>query len=360
MLWVRRPFGRLTRVSGLVGEHAVGKIINVTTGEGGLPDPLTETDVGGVQSGAYLADGPAIDVVTDDETVAFVATNRTHGIAMTADTTRHALPDSRYRTVVVVTDRRVIGLVGRADGDKVVTLDVSAITEVTTTSERRTGQLTLVPADGPTWTVRTGARGLSALADYLRQRCETAPTAGGGRPTTDSVRGLLGATVDTVTSLTNGRMAELLPMDGGSPPQRAEGGRGTVSASPDDSTAAETGTAHLGRGDTETATARLERALAGTDWTARRAKAASPFNLLAAAEDELMGIVVHCPEDGRLSRPVIERCDRITGAAGTDTVMLATTGTVRDADERLAEELGVRLVTQDSLALPTPKESGGE
>jgi len=62
-----------------------------------------------------------------------------------------------------------------------------------------------------------------------------------------------------------------------------------------------------------------------------------------------MGVVVHRPEDGTV-RSSIEHCDAVTGAAGTDIVMLATTGTVRDTDERLAEELGVRLVKSDSLA----------
>jgi hypothetical protein len=84
-------------------------------------------------------------------------------------------------------------------------------------------------------------------------------------------------------------------------------------------------------------------ALAETDWRARNARSASPFDLLAEREDELVGIVVDCPGDGALDRSLIRQCSAITGAAGTDTVLLATTASIRDRDAELAAELGVRL-----------------
>ena len=98
----------------------------------------------------------------------------------------------------------------------------------------------------------------------------------------------------------------------------------------------------------EAVTEMVSKVLATAGWSVR-SEASGPFDLLADCGDELLGVVVHSPEDGTV-RSSIEHCDVVTGAAGTDTVMLATTGTVRDADERLAEELGVRLVQSDSLA----------
>jgi hypothetical protein len=119
--------------------------------------------------------------------------------------------------------------------------------------------------------------------------------------------------------------------------------------SPDHETGTET-RQRADRPDTETAITKITEALAKTDWTARGSPPESPFDLFAERSDELMGIVVHCPDDGRIDQDMLRRCARITGAGGTDTVMLATTGRVGGADARLATELGVRLRNVETLA----------
>lgn len=50
------------------------------------------------------------------------------------------------------------------------------------------------------------------------------------------------------------------------------------------------------------------------------------------------------------NKDLIKYCEVVTGAGGTDTVMLATTGKLRETDAALAEELGVRLMQKESLA----------
>ncbi|PSP64658.1 hypothetical protein BRC76_01460 [Halobacteriales archaeon QH_8_67_36] len=320
----------------------MGQIINVDGGDETLPEALTQTVKSGHWSGEYLADRPAIDAVSDDETVQFVVTNRKQGIAIRNGTTRHVIPDSRYRTVVVVTDQRVIGLVGKIGGDRQLTLDISEITDVAATTNVRTCELAIDRADAPTWTVRTEADGLGEVADYLRDRSEACRSRGRGQAAGQSIRGLFETTVGSAKSFERDQVAELIPAMDDSARGRAETGPGDTSDT-GEAGSRESNTDRPDKPDGETAIDDVLQALAKTDWRARGAEPKSPFDLLAEREDELVGVVVDCPSDGRIDRPTIEHCDAITGAAGTDTVMLATTGTVRNVDARLAADLGVRL-----------------
>ena len=150
----------------------MGQVINIDTRSGGLPAPLTETGRGGFLSSGYLADRPAIEAVDDDETVEFVLTNRKRGVTIAGETTEHVTPDARYRTVAVVTDRRLIVLVGQGDGDEQFTLEISAVVGVATTRGRRSGRLTVESADGTVWHVHTDTTGVDEVAEYLRRAAE--------------------------------------------------------------------------------------------------------------------------------------------------------------------------------------------
>ncbi len=323
----------------MCGCTSVAQISNVTRGDSELPAALTRTVKRGFRTGEYLADRPAIDAVADDETAQYVLTNRERGIEIRDGTTTRVVPDSRYETVVVVTDRRVIALVGKVGGDRQLTLDIPEITDVTATADRRAGELKLGCADGSTWRIHTAADGLSGVADYLRSRRETCGGPDRMDVATRSIRGLFETTVASAKSFERDQVAELLPsLDAsrdartGSEPTRAENRESETDA-----------TRASDRPDAETAIDEILQALAKTDWRARGAQPESPFDLLAEREDELVGVVVHCPDDGHVDRQAIQRCDAITGAAGTDTVMLATTGSISDTDARLAADLGVRL-----------------
>ncbi len=333
----------------------MGEVINVTAVERDLPEALTGTEESGFRSGNYLADQPAIDAVAADEQVQFVVTNRKQGLARRDGTTTHVIPDRGYQTVVVVTDRRVIALVGMADGDQQFTLDISQITDAKAAAGRKSNRLTIDQEAGPTWEIRTDGDGLSGVAHYLRKQAGVSGRRGAARATTESIRGLVEATKDTAKSFRRDRVAALLPASEKSPSRgREPGGRGKGvgtdgpsadrrNASPGTQTSSE-------RMDTEATIDAIAKALAKTDWRARSATQASPFDLLAEREDELVGIVVDCPDDGTLDRERIRQCSAITGAAGTDTVLLATTAPVRNRDAKLAAELGVRLRNVETLA----------
>ena len=329
-----------------MGVTFVGQISNVTD-DSERPAALTKTVKSGLRSGEYLADRPAIEYVAEDETVAYVLTNRKQGIAITGETTRHVLPDKRYDTVVVVTERRVIGLVGKVGGDERFTLDLAELTDVETESDHRTGELILHHAEGVTWRIHTEADGLREVADYIRTRSAACQAPSRVRTATESIRGLFGATVNSAKSFERDQVAELIPALENSPRSQVER---SASAEPAPAPTPSDGQRSDGdsgerseKPDKETAIDEILQALARTDWRARGAQPESPFDLLAEREDELVGVVVNCPDDGRIDQQVIHRCDAITGAAGTDTVMLATTGTIRNTDARLAADLGVRL-----------------
>ena len=328
----------------------VGQIINVTEGDGELPEALTHTVKSGFRSGEYLADRPAIERIEDGETPQYVVTNRKQGIAIRNGTTSTVLPDSRYQTVVVVTDRRVLALVGKMGGDREFALDIGEITDVDTTRDGRTEELTIDWDDGTTWKIQTEAKGMAEVADYLGGRTDTCRAAGRVATATRSIRGLFETTMGSAKSFERDQVAELIPAMDAPPPGLPDspGGQSTASQSAADS---ETDTSERpDKPDRETAIDDILQALAKTDWRARGAQPESPFDLLAEREDELVGVVVDCPDDGRIDHSTIQRCDAITGAAGTDTVMLATTGTVRNVDARLAADLGVRLRNVETMS----------
>lgn len=147
----------------------MGQIINLNTWEEGLPDALTQTGRGGFLSHGYLAEQPATELLDADEALQYLLTNRKRGI--TVDGTESAQqfkPDSNYRTVVVVTDRRLLALVGRDSGDEQFSVSLSGISEIETTTSRRTGQLTVTHSDETVWHIHTDTNGLGGVETYLR------------------------------------------------------------------------------------------------------------------------------------------------------------------------------------------------
>ncbi|MDS0259125.1 hypothetical protein NDI56_06935 [Haloarcula sp. S1CR25-12] len=151
----------------------MGQIIDLNSWEEGLPGALTRTGGGGLLSRGYLADQPAVALVEDAETMQYVLTNRKSGVEVeSADSTYHVKPDSRHRTVVVATDRRLLVLVGREAGDERTTIELAEVTGVEVSVGRRNGRLTVSRADDTTWRIPTDADGLDAVAGYLRDAAD--------------------------------------------------------------------------------------------------------------------------------------------------------------------------------------------
>ena len=142
----------------------MGQNINLNNREGALPDALTQTGQGGFLSGGYLADRPATAVLDDAETVQFVLTNRKRGVTIDGETVQ---PGSSYRTVAVLTDRRLVTLIGNRDGDAQFITPLVDIDRVETASTLRSGKV-VVETGSETWTLYTATDGLDDVETYLR------------------------------------------------------------------------------------------------------------------------------------------------------------------------------------------------
>lgn len=146
----------------------MGQIIKLNTWGEELPGALTQAGRGGFLSRGYLAERPAISLIDDGETIQYVLTNRRRGVRVTAaDSTYNIKPDGRHRTVVVITDRRLLVLVGREDGDERSDIDLGDIVGVETSTGRRNGRLTVESTD-ETWAIPTDTDGLDDVVSYLR------------------------------------------------------------------------------------------------------------------------------------------------------------------------------------------------
>ncbi|MBX0294733.1 hypothetical protein [Haloarcula nitratireducens] len=146
----------------------MGEIIKINNYDGGLPSLLTRTGSGGVFSEGYLRDRAAAAVLEAAETPTFVLTNRKRGVTVeTGETTETVRPGRGYRTIAVVTDRRLVALVGDESGDREVAVSLADVDEVEWETGLRGGSLTVVRDGHSTVAIQTGTDGLEAVAEYL-------------------------------------------------------------------------------------------------------------------------------------------------------------------------------------------------
>jgi tetratricopeptide (TPR) repeat protein len=148
----------------------MGNIIILDNSEGELPDVLTSTGQGGFLSSGYLLEAPATAAIDDGETPQFVLTNAKYGVSFESDThTDEVRPGSGYRTIAVVTDRRVLILVGGVgdDHDKEFSVPHSEIEQVDSSTRLRHGTLTITRTGGATLTLHCGTDGLDDVTTFL-------------------------------------------------------------------------------------------------------------------------------------------------------------------------------------------------
>jgi len=146
----------------------MGKIINLDNLDDSPPDVLTRTGSGGFLSTGYLRDGPALAAVDDDETPRFALTSRKHGIeigpAASGETVR---PGSDYRMIGVVTDKRLLLLVGSDDSDTRFAIPHVEIDQIAGDRSLGHGRITFRRCGDTEWRVHCGKQGLVDLTAYL-------------------------------------------------------------------------------------------------------------------------------------------------------------------------------------------------
>jgi len=107
-------------------------------------------------SGQYLAEGPISASVGEDEQVAFVIMNKRGGVTVDrgGDSETYK-PGRNYRTLVAVTDVRLLIAVGGAgdSGDRIVSVPLSTITGVDTESSFLGGALVVETDAGEQWSI---------------------------------------------------------------------------------------------------------------------------------------------------------------------------------------------------------------
>ncbi|MDS0221021.1 hypothetical protein NDI54_06635 [Haloarcula sp. S1AR25-5A] len=146
----------------------MGNIINLDNLEGGPPDVLTGTGSGGLLSSGYLHDGPALAAIDDAETPRFVLTSSKHGIEIGApDSNETIQPGRRYRMIGVVTDRRLLLLVGNSDGDTQFAIPHVEIDQIAGDRSLGHGVITFRRCGDTEWRVHCGKQGLVDLTAYL-------------------------------------------------------------------------------------------------------------------------------------------------------------------------------------------------
>lgn len=150
---------------------------------------FTKTGRGELAAESYLADRPPVSYLRDGERPQYLLpgeslTVRRHDGAV-------AIPDDRagvytteggYRAAVLVTDERIVFLVGQSTGDDVVVLPFWRVAAADGESRQTNERLTIT--DDRYDYVFTAATdtGVASVADYLRERAVPASPDGGVRP----------------------------------------------------------------------------------------------------------------------------------------------------------------------------------
>jgi len=155
----------------------MGRIIRLDNGESESPAILTQTGKGGLLSSGYLREEPAAAHL-QDETPVFVLTNQKRGVEIERDGSHERITSGKgFRTITVVTDRRIVVLVGESshenvDGDQQLSVPFTEIESVTSEGGRRGGTFAVRRSGDTTWTIHAGQSGLDAVEEYVRAAIE--------------------------------------------------------------------------------------------------------------------------------------------------------------------------------------------
>ena len=128
---------------------------------------LRGTGSGGLLSSGYLRDDPISSYVGDDETVVFVRSNAKHGISrrkIDGSDETHFRPGDGYRAFAVVTDTRLLFIVGDirdGDGDRSIPVPLADVEIVEHSEGLLAGEMALTTRSDVVW----GFQSRAALED---------------------------------------------------------------------------------------------------------------------------------------------------------------------------------------------------
>lgn len=110
----------------------MARVLDLSTDDDGV---LHRTDTSGLFSSGHLAAAPLASHLDDAETARYLLDNKKAGVTVAdGDDETSYEPDPDYRAFTVVTDRRLLFVAGRAEGDETLSLPLSAVSTVGTES----------------------------------------------------------------------------------------------------------------------------------------------------------------------------------------------------------------------------------
>jgi len=175
-------------------------------------DLLTQTGEGGILSNGYLHTKPLIEYLGGDETLAYLFDNLKKGIEPHRDGKQQTVtPDSNYRAIIAITSKRILSVIGQADGDEVIVVPFSSVVTATAHSGFRTDRLEIETVDGTIdFYLRSDPETVDA-ADYINQRLGESATE---QETSQSIETVTQSSSKTAESDTTN--ADATTADGGS------------------------------------------------------------------------------------------------------------------------------------------------
>ncbi|MFT4946295.1 MAG: tetratricopeptide (TPR) repeat protein [Natronomonas sp.] len=147
----------------------MGTIIDLTDGRD--HEILRTTEADGLFGGTYL-DGQSLDQYLDEgEQPKYVLRNKRSGVTVENDSQRSLEPDSEFQAFALVTDLRIVFVVGKQGGDDSVTLRLPDLVEVSTDSGLRTSTLTIETLTDEKWSFPCSGDP-TAVEQYLREAAQ--------------------------------------------------------------------------------------------------------------------------------------------------------------------------------------------
>lgn len=144
------------------------------TDAAGRDDDLLRRTSGGILDSQYLSEEPPAAYLHEREQPQYVLRNKKSGvkIAQGPSVDSHT-PDGDHQALAVITDVRILFLVGNARGDECETLDLSDVVEARADSAGLLAStLVIETVDGGTW--KFPCRGdVSAVAEYIEDAAQT-------------------------------------------------------------------------------------------------------------------------------------------------------------------------------------------
>lgn len=127
-------------------------IVDLRSHDGGH-DLLTETEVGGrIRGGALLSDAPLASFLSEKEAPQFVLRNKKSGVEVDGEESTTIEPGDSYQALALVTDTRVLFVVGDDQGDTAEEVELADIVQAKSTdSGFRSTALVLETLDQRTW-----------------------------------------------------------------------------------------------------------------------------------------------------------------------------------------------------------------